>query len=137
MIYVTDSDGNGEPCVKVHEGKFKWYFCKDEKELLFSLTNLLKTSTLKFKIYNVLGKEIPIPNNKKYFEIDLKVNDFSGIAYNPIKALRIIKEAEIKSLKLDFKPKYIHVKFRKSIDVTDIIKLDIRIVDPIEIPNLY
>ncbi|MEM1627590.1 MAG: hypothetical protein QXV69_10105 [Sulfolobaceae archaeon] len=133
MIYITDSKGEGRPCVKVYEGRvLKWYYCKNEDELFSSLINLLK-SEKNFRIYNVYGKKIYIPNNPKDFIVNEELQNFKGITYNLSSILLLTRISK----KIRWKRGIITAELKEKVNAEEILKLGIRIIEPVKLPSFY
>ena len=130
MMYLTDSKGDGSPCIKVYEGKvMKWYYCKDEKELFSSLINLLKGDK-GFRIFNVYGKRIYIPENPEDFIVKEILDNFEGIVYNSEVIIPLVKM----SRELVWKRGVVRVKLKEKTSAEEVLKLGVRIVKPIKLP---
>ncbi len=138
MIVITNVDGPEGPCTKIHEGKFRWYKCEDEAKLFVFLISLLNVSTSAPRIFNVYGKEIIIPNNGKYFIVEEKVKEFRGMVFD-IKSLNELLKMNI--VKMKFKKNknvgIVEAELKEEINVEDIISLNIKLVEPFDLPRLY
>ena len=132
MMYITDSKADGSPCVKVYEGKvMKWYYCKDEGELFSSLINLLKGDK-GFRIYNVYGKRIYIPENPEDFIVREVLDSFEGIIYN----LKVITTLMKMSREVEWKRGLVKVRLKDKTNAEEILKLGIRIIKPLKLPAI-
>ncbi|PSN84800.1 hypothetical protein B9Q03_12870 [Candidatus Marsarchaeota G2 archaeon OSP_D] len=133
MIYITDSKGEGSPCLKVYDGNvLKWYYCNDERELFSSLINLLKGEK-NFRIYNVYGKRIYIPHEPREFVVKEGLEEFEGVIYDLSKVLTLIKISK----EVNLHKRFVKVKLKDKVNAEEILKLGIRIVKPIQLPSLY
>jgi hypothetical protein len=133
LIYITNSKGDGRPCVKVYEGRsIKWYYCESEVDLLNSFINLLKYDK-KFLIFNVYGRRIYIPEDPKLFEVREELEEFEGVVYNLTQLLPLIKMCkEIHEYR-----RRVKVKLKSKVNAEEILKLGIKIINPIELPKLF
>ncbi|MGC8544140.1 MAG: hypothetical protein ACP5NQ_09365, partial [Vulcanisaeta sp.] len=78
MIYLTNANGDGNPCIEITGLPLRMFHCKDEAALYASLINLARTSSNVFGIFNVYGHEIIIPNNPSQFIVKEVVKEFVG-----------------------------------------------------------
>lgn len=137
MIYITDSKGNGEPCKNVYIGKrYSWYYCMNNKELFDSLINLLRNDS-EFRIFNVYGKQIIIPNNPNDFKIVDYIKEFTGLI-SDTKNLNYLLKSLIKvSNKIIIRGNKIEVSMKNTINAEEILRYGVRIFKPIILPRLY
>ena len=133
MIYITTSKADGSPCERVYEGtKFAWYYCRDEKELFSSLLNLVSRDK-GFKIYNVYGVEIWIPNDPRRFMVEGKVKEIVGIAGDPKKAIRLIS----RSYELSLKGRIVKARFREEVPLEEVLRAGVIVIEPLVMPKIY
>ncbi|AWS00440.1 hypothetical protein [Metallosphaera hakonensis] len=132
MIYITDAKGEGEPCVKVYDGRvMSWYYCKDKNELFSSFINLLRYDN-NFKIYNVYGKYIHIPDRPEMFEVTEILDEFQGIIYDLSQLLSLSMISD----KLVWNRRKVRAKLRTKTNAEEILRLGIRVISPIELPRI-
>ena len=133
MIYITTSKADGSPCERIYEGtKFVWYYCRDEKELFSSLLNLVSRDK-GFKIYNVYGVEIWIPNDPRRFMVEGKVKEIVGIAGDPKKAIRLIS----RSYELSLKGRIVKARFREEVPLEEVLRAGVIVIEPLVMPKIY
>jgi len=139
MIYITNSDGDPSPCQKVLDYRLKWIFCKDTYSFYLSLLNLLTTSSKRFSVFNVYGNLIKIPNDPEEFKVRESLKEFKGVVQKDI--LREIVSSQMFRkviVKRSKNPKVwvIVAELKHEENAEEILKLGIRIVEPIKLPNL-
>ena len=133
MIYITTSKADGSPCERVYEGtKFAWYYCKDEKELFASLLNLVSRDR-GFKIYNVYGVEIWIPNDPERFYVEGEVREIVGIAGDPKRAVRLIS----KSCEFTLRGRRVKARFREEVPLEEVLRAGVIVLEPLVMPRIY
>ena len=133
MIYITTSKADGSPCERVYEGtRFVWYYCRDEKELFASLLNLVSRDR-GFKIYNVYGVEIWIPNDPKRFKVEGKVREIVGIAGDPKRTVRLIS----KSCEFTLRGRRVKARFREEVPLEEVLRAGVIVLEPLVMPRIY
>ncbi|BDB98563.1 hypothetical protein [Saccharolobus caldissimus] len=133
MIYITDAKGDGRPCLKVYEGKvMKWYYCESEDDLFSSFINLLKYDK-NFRIYNVYGKKVYIPNDPELFKVKEELEEFEGIIYNLSQLSLLIKISK----EINGNRKKVKVKLKNKMNAEEVLKLGVKIMKPVELPRLF
>lgn len=133
MIYITTSRADGSPCERVYEGtRYAWYYCKDEKELFASLLNLVSRDR-GFKIYNVYGVEIWIPNDPEKFEVREKVREIVGVAGDPKRATSLIG----RSYEFSLKGRKVKARFREEVPLEEVLRASVVVLEPLVMPRIY
>lgn len=139
MIYLTNSDGDPSPCQKLLDFKLKWVFCNDIYSFYQSVLNLITTSSKKFSIFNVYGKLIEIPNDPEEFRVKESVKTFKGLILKE-KLGDVINSRKFRKIiiKRSRNPRFFVLigDLKREENAEEILKLGIRIVEPIKLPSL-
>jgi len=138
MIYLTNADGNGNPCIEITGLPLRMFHCKDESALYASLINLAKTSNNVFKIFDVYGHEILIPNNPLQFIVKEVVKEFVGKIFTSASLGSIVNYLGKNSLRLrvDLRARTIYAKLINEINAEELLIRGIALVNPVKIPNI-
>jgi len=137
MIYITNADGNGDPCIEIKGFQLRVFHCKDEISLYESLINLLRTSSGNFEIMNAYGQVIPIPNDHTKFIINQPIKEFLGKIVNndPAKVIKTLKPSSLR-LRVNLAKRVVYAKLLNEINAEELITNGIAILKPIRIPNV-
>ncbi|WOE50399.1 hypothetical protein [Sulfuracidifex metallicus] len=134
LIYISNADGDGSPCIKVYRGKsISWWRCEDETSLYSSLLRLLQTSSKRFVLMNVYGNVTEIPNDPRFFAVETKADYLKGIVYNPVPIEEIASKGNVK--KVTYRRKVVNI-WGKAMNVEEFLGLGIRIIEPFKLPSL-
>ncbi|WP_149564983.1 hypothetical protein [Sulfuracidifex tepidarius] len=134
MIYISNADGDGSPCIKVYQGKsLSWWRCEDENSLYSSLLRLLQTSSKRFVLRNVYGNVTYIPDDPRFFAVDTKTDYLKGIMHNPVPIEEIASKGNVK--RVTYRRKVVDI-WGKAMNVEEFLGLGIRVIEPFKLPSL-